>query len=61
MKNYKALSRYLLDLYDNREKLKELGENIKREVIEKYSHESMGNRQKEIYDEILMGGKNENN
>ena len=61
VRNYKALSRYLLDLYDNREKLKELGENIKREVIEKYSHESMGNRQKEIYDEILIGGENENN
>lgn len=59
--NYKSLSRYLLDLYDNRDKLKELGDNIKREVVEKYSHLSMGERQKEIYDEILMGGKNENN
>ena len=59
--NYKSLSRYLLDLYDKRDKLKELGDNIKREVVEKYSHLSMGERQKEIYDEILMGGKNENN
>ena len=59
--NYKSLSRYILDLYDKRDKLKELGDNIKREVVEKYSHLSMGERQKEIYDEILMGGKNENN
>lgn len=59
--NYKSLSRYLLDLYDKRDKLRELGDNIKREVVEKYSHLSMGERQKEIYDEILMGGKNENN
>lgn len=55
--NYKSLSRYLLDLYDKRDKLKELGDNIKREVVEKYSHESMGERQKEIYDEILNGRK----
>lgn len=59
--NYKSLSRYILDLYDQRDKLKELGDNIKREVVERYSHLSMGERQKEIYDEILMGGKNENN
>lgn len=59
--NYKSLSRYILDLYDKRDKLKELGDNIKREVVEKYSYLSMGERQKEIYDEILMGGKNENN
>ena len=59
--NYKSLSRYILDLYDQRDKLKELGDNIKKEVVEKYSHESMGERQKEIYDEILMGGKNEDN
>ncbi|CAG7590620.1 N-acetyl-alpha-D-glucosaminyl L-malate synthase [Peptoniphilus tyrrelliae] len=59
--NYKSLSRYILDLYDKRDKLKELGDNIKREVVERYSHLSMGERQKEIYDEILMGGKNENN
>lgn len=57
----KSLSRYILSLYDERDKLKELGDNIKKEVVEKYSHESMGERQKEIYDEILMGGKNENN
>lgn len=50
-----------MDLYDKRDKLKELGDNIKKEVVEKYSHESMGERQKEIYDEILMGGKNEDN
>lgn len=55
--NYKSLSRYLLDLYDKRDKLKELGDNIKKEVVEKYSHESMGERQKEIYDEILNGRK----
>ena len=59
--NFRSLSRYILDLYDKRDKLEELGENIRREVIEKYSHESMGNRQKEIYEEILMGGKYENN
>ncbi|MFR6449353.1 MAG: glycosyltransferase family 4 protein, partial [Peptoniphilus grossensis] len=59
--NYKSLSRYILDLYDKRDKLKELGDNIKKEVVEKYSHESMGERQKEIYDEILRGGKNEDN
>lgn len=59
--NFKSLARYILDLYDNREKLKNLGENIKREVIEKYSHKSMGDRQKEIYDEILKGENNENN
>ncbi|MEQ3347285.1 glycosyltransferase family 4 protein [Peptoniphilus senegalensis] len=59
--NYKSLSRYILDLYDKRDKLKELGDNIKREVVERYSYLSMGERQKEIYDEILMGGKNENN
>lgn len=58
---YKSLSRYILEIYDHRDKLKELGDNIKREVVEKYSHLSMGERQKEIYDEILMGGKNENN
>ena len=55
--NYKSLSRYLLDLYDKRDKLKELGDNIKKEVVEKYSHESMGERQKEIYDELLNGRK----
>ena len=61
MGNYKSLSRYILDLYDKRDKLKELGDNIKKEVVEKYSHESMGERQKEIYDEILRGGKHEDN
>ncbi len=59
--NYKSLSRYILDLYNKRDKLKELGENIRKEVIENYSHESMGNRQTEIYEEILRGGKNEDN
>ncbi|MDD7352212.1 MAG: glycosyltransferase family 4 protein, partial [Peptoniphilaceae bacterium] len=59
--NFKSLAKYILELYDNREKLKILGENIKREVIEKYSHKSMGERQKEIYDEILKGEKHEDN
>ena len=38
-----------------------LGENIKKEVVEKYSHISMGERQREIYEEILRGEKNEHN
>ncbi|NMW85101.1 glycosyltransferase family 4 protein [Peptoniphilus sp. AGMB00490] len=59
--NFKSLAKYILELYNNREKLKILGENIKREVIEKYSHKSMGERQKEIYDEILKGEKHEDN
>ena len=58
---YKALSRYILSLYDDRKLLESFGENINKRVIENYSHISMGNRQCEIYEEILNGGSNEGN
>lgn len=58
---YKVLSRYILSLYDDRKLLESLGENINKRVIENYSHISMGNRQCEIYEEILNGGSNEGN
>ena len=57
----KQLARNILSLYDDRDKLEMLGENIKKEVVEKYSHISMGERQREIYEEILRGEKNEHN
>ena len=46
---------------DDRKLLESLGENINKRVIENYSHISMGNRQCEIYEEILNGGSNEGN
>lgn len=59
--DYEKLSEYILKLYNDRELLAKLGENVRDLVKNDYSHESMGNRQYEIYKEILDGGKNENN
>jgi len=49
----KGLSSHILKLYDNRDLLKTLGDNINKVVREQYSHEAMGNRQLEIYESIL--------
>lgn len=51
-----ALSKHILDLYSDKEKLKMLGSNMKENVKENYSHEAMGRTQYEIYKEILLGG-----
>lgn len=51
-----ALSKHILDLYNDKEKLKMLGSNMKENVEENYSHEAMGKAQYEIYKEILLGG-----
>lgn len=51
-----ALSKHILDLYSDKEKLKMLGTNMKENVKENYSHEAMGRTQYEIYKEILLGG-----
>lgn len=58
--DYKSLSQKILYLYNNRQKLKELGENIHKLVEEKFSTDSMGKAQFEIYNKILEE-YNENN
>lgn len=51
-----SLSKYILDLYSDREKLEALGNNVREDVKKHYSHEAMGEKQFEIYQEILQGG-----
>lgn len=58
--DYKSLSQKILYLYNNRQKLKELGENIHKFVEEKFSTDAMGKAQFEIYNKILEE-YNENN
>lgn len=58
--DYKSLSQKILYLYNNRQKLKELGENIHKLVEEKFSTDAMGKAQFEIYNKILEE-YNENN
>lgn len=51
--DYEKLSQYILKLYEDRDLLKELGDNINNTVKKHYSHNSMSERQFEIYKSIL--------
>lgn len=51
--DYKKLSRKILDLYNDKDKLKELGMNIHKLVEEKFSYKAMGKTQFEIYKKVL--------
>lgn len=51
--DYKKLSRKILDIYNDKDKLKELGMNIHKLVEEKFSYKAMGKTQFEIYKKVL--------
>lgn len=53
IKNVSALSRKILELADDREKLTRLGENLYEDVKNNYSSDAMAERHLEIYNEVL--------